>query len=221
MKLFIAILFSLFTVGTANAQLAAAGAISGSSSDSSSASLSAASSNQGQQQGQGQLQGQGQQQGQSAVLVGGDTRVNSALVGGNTASFADGGKASAASVGGNNAASTGAANAGNSQNINISSPGTVEYKGSYTVRSAPGVVTPQVYPTAPCMGSSAVGGSGVGFGFSVGTSWKDDECGIRETARSFVALGLTVDAIKVLCTSQYAAAAPVCATVEPHPQPTK
>jgi hypothetical protein len=60
------------------------------------------------------------------------------------------------------------------------------------------------------MGSSSIGGSGVGFGFGIGTSWTDDECGIRETARSFNGLGLHGDAVSVLCTSKYAVVAPIC-----------
>lgn len=64
----------------------------------------------------------------------------------------------------------------------------------------------------PCI--YKVGGAGVGFGFSVGTSWKDDECGIRETSRSFSGLGLKEDALAVLCTSEYAKAAPACVARE-------
>ena len=90
---------------------------------------------------------------------------------------------------------------------------TTTYGGEYTVKNVPAVVTGNVYPTAPCMGSSTVGGAGVGFGFSIGSSWTDDECGVRETARSFNGMGMKEDALKVLCTSKYAAAAPSCATV--------
>ena len=78
------------------------------------------------------------------------------------------------------------------------------------IKGVPNVYSGNVYPTAPCMGSSTVGGAGVGFGFSVGSSWTDDECGIRETSRSFSGLGKPDDALKVLCTSKYAAAAPSC-----------
>ncbi len=78
-------------------------------------------------------------------------------------------------------------------------------------KNTPSVFSGNVYPTAPCMGSSTIGGAGVGFGLSVGTSWTDDECGIRETSRSFSGLGKADDALKVLCTSKYAAAAPSCA----------
>lgn len=138
-------------------------------------------------------------------------------ISGSTSTSSSGSISGSISQGGNSdsKAITGAANAGNAQNISIVSPGTVEYKGSYDMRNVPSMVSPQVYPTAPCMGSSAVGGAGVGFGFSVGTSWKDDECGIRETSRSFAALGLKEDALKVLCSSQYAAPASACLSVQP------
>ena len=79
-----------------------------------------------------------------------------------------------------------------------------------TGRNTPSIGLGNVYPTAPCMGSSQVGGSGVGFSIGVGTSWTDDECGIRETARSFASLDLKGDAVKVLCTSKYAAVADAC-----------
>ena len=87
---------------------------------------------------------------------------------------------------------------------------TTTYGGEYTVKNVPAVFSGNVYPTAPCMGSSTVGGAGVGFGFSIGSSWTDDECGIRETSRSFNALGLKDDAVRVLCTSKYAATAVAC-----------
>lgn len=85
-----------------------------------------------------------------------------------------------------------------------------EQAGKVDVRSVPNVFAGNVYPTAPCMGSSTVGAAALGWGASVGTSWADDECGVRETARSFQNLGLTNDAVKVLCSSKYAAVAPIC-----------
>ena len=87
---------------------------------------------------------------------------------------------------------------------------TVTYGGKYEVKGVPNVFSGNVYPTAPCMGSSTIGGAGVGFGLSIGTSWTDDECGVRETARSFAGMGLKDDALAILCTSKYAAAAPSC-----------
>jgi hypothetical protein len=93
------------------------------------------------------------------------------------------------------------ASGGSTSNVdfNITSP-----------KNTPAVFSGNVYPTAPCMGSSTVGGAGVGFGFSVGSSWTDDECGIRETSRSFAGMGLKEDSLAILCTSKYAAAAPSC-----------
>lgn len=84
------------------------------------------------------------------------------------------------------------------------------HQDTINVRSVPNVFAGNVYPTAPCMGSSTVGAAALGWGASVGTSWADHECGKRETARSFQNLGLTADAIAVLCSSEYAAVAPVC-----------
>ena len=68
-----------------------------------------------------------------------------------------------------------------------------------------------LYPSAPCMGTSNVGGGNPFFNIAVGTSWESKECQIRETARSFSAVGLTNDAIAILCSSEYAAVAPSCA----------
>jgi len=84
------------------------------------------------------------------------------------------------------------------------------HQDAINVRTVPNVFAGNVYPTAPCMGSSTVGAAALGWGASVGTSWADHECGKRETARSFQNLGLTQDAIAVLCSSEYAAVAPVC-----------
>jgi len=118
-------------------------------------------------------------------------------------SFAAGGTAvSGGGQGGIGQAVSGGSNS--NVDFNITSP-----------KNTPAVFSGNVYPTAPCMGSSTVGGAGVGFGFSVGSSWTDDECGIRETSRSFSGLGKGEDALKVLCTSKYAAAAPSCAQVNP------
>jgi hypothetical protein len=122
------------------------------------------------------------------------------------ASFAAGGQAFAAggtAVSGGGQGGVGQAVSGGSNSnvdFNITSP-----------KNTPAVFSGNVYPTAPCMGSSTVGGAGVGFGFSVGSSWTDDECGIRETSRSFAGMGMKDDALKILCTSKYAAAAPSCA----------
>jgi len=94
--------------------------------------------------------------------------------------------------------------------INNNLPAQPEQRETINVRTVPTVITGNVYPTAPCMGSSTVGAAALGWGASVGTSWSDHECGKRETARSFQNLGMTADAVAVLCSSEYAAVAPVC-----------
>lgn len=86
--------------------------------------------------------------------------------------------------------------------------GSTSYKEQ---KQAPAVFAPNIAPTAPCMGGTSAGGSGTGFGLSFGTSWTDDECNTRETARLFHSLGMASDALAVLCSSAYAAAAPSCA----------
>ena len=71
-------------------------------------------------------------------------------------------------------------------------------------------VAPSNFPTAPCMGSSSIGGSAVLFGFSAGSSWEATECMTFEAARSFDQAGMHEDALAIKCTSKYSAAAPSC-----------
>lgn len=109
----------------------------------------------------------------------------------------------------------GAVSGGNTQTVNVA-PGSggnqsVNFKYPTPV---PPVMAPSISPTSPCMGSSSGGGSGTGFGLSFGTSWTDDECNTRETSRLFHSMGMTADALAVLCSSAYASAAPSCAGKE-------
>ena len=151
-----------------------------------------------QSQNQGQAQGQMQSTNVSN-RISNDVRANAA--------------AWAGSVSGSK---SNAYNAGNTASLTVNeapiptSTYTRIDQSDFTVKNVPNVYGGNVYPTAPCMGSSTVGGAGVGFGFSVGSSWTDDECGIRETSRSFNSMGLKDDALAVLCSSKYAAAAPSC-----------
>lgn len=93
----------------------------------------------------------------------------------------------------------------------------INYSGKYTVRNTPNVAAPNILPTSPCMGSTSVGVGFTGFGFSGGTSWKDDDCGYRETARVFLQAGMPKDGLAVLCASPYAAEAPSCKALKPPP----
>lgn len=43
---------------------------------------------------------------------------------------------------------------------------------------------PSIAPTAPCMGSTSGGAQGVGFGFSIGSTWTDDNCVLLEQVRA-------------------------------------
>lgn len=97
-----------------------------------------------------------------------------------------------------------------SNSVTNTDSGQMHYSGGYTLENVPDAIAPNVYPTSPCMGSSSMGGAGVGFGISFGTSWKDDDCGVRETARSFAGMGMKEDALAVLCSSEYAKSAPSC-----------
>lgn len=176
------------------------------------------STNQGQLQGQaqGQHQGQGQGQHQNATGVGVGVGIGG-----------EGGSAYGGLGGeGGSAVSEGSSANSNLQvgdvNVQVGNPDedrsltrsftdqTIEYSGGYEVKNTPDAFAPSLGATSPCMGSTSIGGSGVGFGFSAGTTWHDTDCTIRETARSFVGMGLNHDAMAVLCSSEYAQAAPSC-----------
>ena len=99
---------------------------------------------------------------------------------------------------------------GNTQSVSVTDSGKLHYSGGYELENVPDVMAPNVYPTSPCMGSSSIGGAGVGYGISFGTSWESEECQLRETSRSFANMGMKEDAIAILCTSEYAKNAPSC-----------
>lgn len=69
---------------------------------------------------------------------------------------------------------------------------------------------PNIYPTSPCMGSTSAGVAFMGGAVSGGSSWKDDDCSYRETARMFDQLGYKNDGLAVMCESAYAKNAPSC-----------
>lgn len=50
-----------------------------------------------------------------------------------------------------------------------------------------------------CMGSSSVGGQGVGFGLSIGSTWQDDDCNRRRYSAILQSLGESEAAIQLLC----------------------
>ena len=111
--------------------------------------------------------------------------------------------------GGNAAGGAGVGNGGTASLTYNEAPAAAQ-RGSVTVKNTPDLSLSNIAPTAPCMGGTSVGGTGAGFSIGIGTTWKDGDCSLRETARSFSGLGLTQDAIAILCASEYAAAAPSC-----------
>ena len=78
---------------------------------------------------------------------------------------------------------------------------TVEYKGSYTMKTTPTIYAPPLVTTMTdtCMGSSSLGASFSGFGLSGGTTWTDKNCVRRLDAREFRAMGMNDVAIALLC----------------------
>lgn len=155
--------------------------------------------NQTQGQAQGQLQGQGQVQGINSHIDN-DVRTN----------------ASAFAASASNSSSKAASNSGgnvSTQGVTVTDSGKVDYSGEYTLNNVPNVYSPNVYPTAPCTGSTSAGVAGAGFGISFGSSWESEECMIGETARGFEQSGRPEgkdDGLAVRCTSKYAAVAPSC-----------
>ena len=112
--------------------------------------------NQTQGQAQGQLQGQGQVQGINS-RIDNDVRTN----------------ASAFAASASNSSSKAASNSGgnvSTQGVTVTDSGKVDYSGEYTLNNVPNVYSPNVYPTAPCMGSTSGGVAVAGFGVSLGSS---------------------------------------------------
>ena len=115
--------------------------------------------------------------------------------------------------GGSAAGGSGVGNGGTASLTYNEAPAAAQ-RGTTTIKNTPDVSASNIAPTAPCMGGVSLGGSGPGFGVVFGGTWKDGDCSLRETARSFAGLRLTQDAIAILCASEYAAAAPSCAAIK-------
>lgn len=85
----------------------------------------------------------------------------------------------------------------------------VVHGGDYDVRNVPNVSAPGLTTTLTetCMGSSSVGGAGVGFGISFGTTWRDTSCVRRLDARQVQSLGYPEVAKELMCDSKAVRAA--------------
>ena len=111
--------------------------------------------------------------------------------GGTSTSTATGGVSGSNATGGSSSATANpnASNQGNAQNITFNSPPAPVHTVT-EVKSAPTVYAPALATTLTetCMGSSSAAGSGMGWGLSFGTNWKDDECVRRLNAREVASL---------------------------------
>ncbi len=85
---------------------------------------------------------------------------------------------------------------GNSQSINISE----SHPSSLKIRNVASPDTPNPYPTAPCRVGVSGGLALPGGALSGGGSVEDEECTLRETARSFKDLGVPEMGLYLLCT---------------------
>jgi hypothetical protein len=121
-----------------------------------------------------------------------------------------GGTSSAAGGLGGQGGTSSATTGPSSSNGNTSGNTTINSNYSAPKIPVATAYAPSNFPTAPCMGSSSVGASGVLLGFSLGSSWEATECMIFEAARSFDQAGMSDDALAIKCTSKYSAAAPSC-----------
>ena len=79
----------------------------------------------------------------------------------------------------------------------------IHYSGEYTMRNVPNVSAPALTTTLTetCMGSTSIGGAGICFGISFGTTWRDSACVRRLDARQLQALGYTLGAKELMCDS--------------------
>ncbi len=151
----------------------------------------------------------------SATGVGISSNQNS--VTGYTSGYAIGNANSAYGVGGNATAVSGQGGTGfgtalsaPTQTVNVGgtpAQQTITHSGRSYVENVPNVYAPNIYPTAPCMGSSSVGAGWVGFGMSGGSSWTDTECQLQEAARN---APTPADRVFVWCKTAAAKGAPSC-----------
>jgi len=130
--------------------------------------------------------------------------------GGSVGSLSTG--ASTSSSGASSATSGSSISAGGQSSSSGNTSGNTSVSSTYVAPKIPvsTAYSPGNFPTAPCMGATSLGTSGVMFGFSAGSSWEATECMRLEMARSFEQAGHSLDAQAVRCSSKYAADAPSC-----------
>jgi hypothetical protein len=145
--------------------------------------------------------------GSGGTATGGAATGGSATGGTSTVSVSvtvptDAGSGSSGGTGNVAAADLGAVGEAGSSAYNTKA--TVDYGGTYTVKSVPSVLAPSLTATLSdtCMGSASFGLSIVGFGATGGTTVVDDACVRRLDSREFRAMGLNDVALALLCQSE-------------------
>lgn len=168
---------------------------------------------------QGQLQGQ--QQGQAIVGSGNSNVSTKGTVGnvsGGSVSVSEGAVQSAntnTANGGAGGNATGGSVASGAVVVNVQQPqeqqtreitGTttqnINYSvsGTTTVKNVPDVGAPALSSSNDtCMGSTSIGGSGVGFGISLGTTWTDENCLMLKNSRELWNMGMKSAALARMC----------------------
>ena len=117
-----------------------------------------------------------------ATTVGPDTSNSNSNASANTESHS----VATGGAGGSSSAMNGAANAGNAQTLSVVNTTPAHQE----IKTVPQVYAPALTTTLTetCMGSSSGGASGMGWGVSLGTSWRDQECVRRLDAREIMQL---------------------------------
>lgn len=160
----------------------------------------------------------GSTSGSNASAIGGgasrstSTGGNSTAAGGNSRSNSAGGNSTVSvsvslpstptgTTAGAGGASAAAGEPGSSANNTLT---TVDYGGTYTVKTVPNIVAPSLTTTLSdtCMGSASFGLSFTGFGATGGTTMVDQACVRRLDSREFRAMGLNDVALALLCQSE-------------------
>jgi len=134
-----------------------------------------------------------------ATGTGGNSNVNVSVSLPNSTSGTGSGSGTTAGAG--TGASSAAGDPGSSPN---NTKATVDYGGTYTVKTVPNIVAPSLTTTLSdtCMGSASFGLSFTGFGATGGTTMVDQACVRRLDSREFRAMGLNDVALALLCQSE-------------------
>ena len=113
-------------------------------------------------------------------------------------------------VGQGGAGGAGGAANGGSASLTYVEAASPQQPSTVRIKNTPDLGSLNIPATAPCVVGYGAGVVAPGIGVNFGGAYTDDDCGSRETARSFVGMGDIQSAVEVLCASKYAAVAKVC-----------